>query len=153
MENHFFLKGKTMKQISNNFTILNRDYNTQRYNIKLCISHNFSYSLCFSLLFYFLSLTQFFKTIMSSLSQGLLTSPNGQMTFLLWIILYLWEPKMCRLTWQLLGMLGNVLAVLGMLCNVLSMLATFSASSACFFARSQEFHIEENPPHLLPYKL
>ena len=109
MENYFFLKGKTMKQILNNFTILNRDYNTQRYNIKLCISHNFSYSLCFSLLFYFLSLTQFFKTIMSSLSQGLLTSPNGQMTFLLWIILYLWEPKMCRLTWLFLGMLGNVL--------------------------------------------
>ena len=31
----------------------------------------------------------------------------------------LWEPKMCRLALQLLGMLGNVL---GMLCNVLGML-------------------------------
>ena len=38
----------------------------------------------------------------------------------------LWEPKMCRLAWQLLGMFGNVLGmlgnVLGMLCNVLGML-------------------------------
>ena len=46
---------------------------------------------------------------------------------------------MCRLAWQLLGMLGNVLGllgmlrnVLGMLCNVLGMLTTSSASSACF---------------------
>ena len=46
---------------------------------------------------------------------------------------------MCRLAWQLLGMLGNVLGllsmlrnVLGILCNVLGMLATSSASSACF---------------------
>ena len=41
-------------------------------------------------------------------------------------LLLLWEPKMCRLAWQLLGMLGNVLGmlrnVLGMLCNVLGML-------------------------------
>ena len=51
----------------------------------------------------------------------------------------MWEPKMCRLAWQLLGMLGNVLGlldmlhnVLGMLCNVLGMLATSSASSACY---------------------
>ena len=29
---------------------------------------------------------------------------------------------MCRLAWQLLGMLGNVLGLLGMLCNVLGML-------------------------------
>ena len=33
----------------------------------------------------------------------------------------LWEPKMCRLAWQLLGMLGNVLGLLGMLRNVLGM--------------------------------
>ena len=33
----------------------------------------------------------------------------------------MWEPKMCRLAWQLLGMLGNVLDLLGMLGNVLSM--------------------------------
>ena len=39
---------------------------------------------------------------------------------------------MCRLAWQLLGMLGNVLGLLGMLRNVLGMLATSSASSACF---------------------
>ena len=44
----------------------------------------------------------------------------------------MWEPKMCRLAWQLLGMLGNVLGLLGMLRNVLGMLATSSASSACF---------------------
>ena len=31
-----------------------------------------------------------------------------------------WEPKMCRLVWQLLGMLGNVLGDLGMhICKVL----------------------------------
>ena len=41
---------------------------------------------------------------------------------------------MCRLVWQLLGMLGNVLGLLGMLRNV-------------------ESHIEEKPPYLLPYKL
>ena len=34
----------------------------------------------------------------------------------------MWEPKMCRLAWQLLGMLGNVLGLLGMLHNVLGML-------------------------------
>ena len=28
---------------------------------------------------------------------------------------------MCRLAWQLLGLLGNVLGLLGMLCNVLGM--------------------------------
>ena len=51
----------------------------------------------------------------------------------------MWEPKMYRLAWQLLGMLGNVLGllgmlrnVLGMLYNVLGMLATSSAPSACF---------------------
>ena len=35
---------------------------------------------------------------------------------------HLWEPKMCRLAWQLLGMLGNVVGLLGMLRNVLGML-------------------------------
>ena len=34
----------------------------------------------------------------------------------------MWEPKMCRLAWQLLGILGNVLGLLGMLRNVLGML-------------------------------
>ena len=37
----------------------------------------------------------------------------------------MWEPKMCRLAWQLPGMLGNVLGmlrnVLGMFGNVLGM--------------------------------
>ena len=33
----------------------------------------------------------------------------------------MWEPKMCKLAWQLLGMLGNVLGLLGMLRNVLGM--------------------------------
>ena len=51
------------------------------------------------------------------------------------------------------GLLGNsqaclatFSAVLGILCNVLGMLATFSTSSACIFARSLKFHIEENSP-------
>ena len=51
------------------------------------------------------------------------------LNFLFYLLLLLWEPKMCRLAWQLLGMLGNVLGlldmlrnVLGMLCNVLGML-------------------------------
>ena len=34
----------------------------------------------------------------------------------------MWEPKMCRPAWQLLGLLGNVLGLLGVLCNVLGML-------------------------------
>ena len=33
----------------------------------------------------------------------------------------MWEPKMCRPAWQLLGLLGNVLGLLGMLRNVLGM--------------------------------
>ena len=33
----------------------------------------------------------------------------------------LWEPKMCRLARQLLGLLGNVLGLLGMFRNVLGM--------------------------------
>ena len=33
----------------------------------------------------------------------------------------MWEPKMSRLAWQLLGLLGNVLGLLGMLRNVLGM--------------------------------
>ena len=56
VENPFSLKGKTTGQTPNNFTILNRYYNTQRYNLSkekfsfsfhsllsssLCISHNF----------------------------------------------------------------------------------------------------------------
>ena len=35
--------------------------------------------------------------------------------------MWVWEPKMCRLAWQLLGMFGNVLGLLGMLRNVLGM--------------------------------
>ena len=38
------------------------------------------------------------------------------------MFMVLWELKMCRLAWQLLGMLGNVLDLLGMLRNVLGML-------------------------------
>ena len=48
----------------------------------------------------------------------------------------MWEPKMCRLVWQLLGMLGNVLGLLGMLlqrprhaCNVLGLLGMLPARS------------------------
>ena len=65
----------------------------------------------------------------------------------------LWEPKMCRLAWQLLGMLGNVLGLLGMLRNVLSMfrnvlrmLATSSTSSACFPQGSRSSTSKIKPP-------
>ena len=58
-----------------------------------------------------------------------------------------WEPKMCRLAWQLLGMLGNVLDhPLGMLCNVLDMLATSSASSACFLQGPRSPTSKKNSP-------
>ena len=72
----------------------------------------------------------------------------------------LWEPKMCRLALQLLGMLGNVLGRPRHAlqrprhalqrprhaCNVLG-------RPRHAFARSEESHIEEKPPHLLPYKM
>ena len=65
----------------------------------------------------------------------------------------MWEPKMCRLAWQLLGMLGNVFGllgmlrnVLGMLCNVLGMLATSSASSACFPQGPRSLTSKKKPP-------
>ena len=72
--NPFSLKGKIMRQTLNNFTISNKDYNTQRYNLskeKLSFSFHsvlsflpciFSYPLYFSLPFCLLSFTQFFKT-------------------------------------------------------------------------------------------
>ena len=71
----------------------------------------------------------------------------------------MWEPKMCRLAWQLLGMLGNVLGLLGMLRNVLGM-PWQRPRHACNVlgllgmlpARSQESHIEDKTPHLLLYK-
>ena len=51
----------------------------------------------------------------------------------------MWELKMCRLVWQLLGMLGSVL---GMFCNVLGMLYNVLGVPH-----------RRKPPHLLPYKL
>ena len=74
---------------------------------------------------------------------------------ILYFYIILWEPKMCRLAWQLLGMLGNVLdrprhASQRLrhasqrprhACNVLSILGMLPA-------RSQESHIEDKPPHL-----
>ena len=39
----------------------------------------------------------------------------------IYIYMCVWEPKMCRPAWQLLGLLGNVLGLLGMLGNVLGM--------------------------------
>ena len=79
VENLFSLKRKITGQTSNNFTILNRDYNIQRYNLStkkkpslFLFSHcsllhyvsltNFSCSLYVSLLLCLFSLTQFFKT-------------------------------------------------------------------------------------------
>ena len=60
---------------------------------------------------------------------------------------------MCRLALQLLGMLGNVLGRPRMLCNVLGMLCNVLGRPRHAFARSEESHIEEKPPHLLSYKL
>ena len=40
----------------------------------------------------------------------------------------MWEPKMCKLAWQFLGMLGNIL---GMLCNVLDMLCKVLGMPFC----------------------
>ena len=49
---------------------------------------------------------------------GLCELKISNRNFRVYNIIYMWEPKMCRLAWQLLGMLGNVL---GMLRNVLGM--------------------------------
>ena len=94
MKNHFSLKGKITRQTLNNFTILNKDYNIWIYNLgkekffffslmALCFTvylSQFSLVICVFLLFCLLSLTQFFKTTLSSHS-GILSAPNGQMTF------------------------------------------------------------------------
>ena len=57
-------------------------------------------------------------------------------------IYILWEPKMCRLALQLLGMLG----VLGMLCNVLGMLATSSADIGMLLQGPRSPTSKRNPP-------
>ena len=49
---------------------------------------------------------------------GLCELKMSNRNFRVYNIIYMWEPKMCRLAWQLLDMLGNVL---GMLRNVLGM--------------------------------
>ena len=74
----------------------------------------------------------FFDNLVDNLLRKKRKEKNKTKYNLLYRIIMLWKPKMCRLAWQLLGMLGNVLGLLGMLCNVLGMLATSSASSACF---------------------
>ena len=57
---------------------------------------------------------------------------------------------MCRLAWQLLGMLGNVLGLLGMLRNVLGMLynvlGMLATSSACFAQGPRSPTSKINPP-------
>ena len=53
----------------------------------------------------------------------------------------MWEPKMCRLAWQLLGLLGNVL---DMLCNVLGVLGVH-------FCKVLGVPHQRKPPHLLPF--
>ena len=69
-------------------------------------------------------------------------------------LMILWEPKMCRFTWQLLGMLGNVLGLLGMLCNVLGMLGNILGLLGMPFSQGpRSLTSKKNPPHLLPYKL
>ena len=61
MENHFFLKGKTTGQTPNNFTILNRDYNTQRYNLSKKKTIFFFSLTALFLTVYFLLLSLFFS--------------------------------------------------------------------------------------------
>ena len=64
---------------------------------------------------------------------------------------------MCRLTWQLLGMLGNILGmlcnVLGMLCNVLGVLCNVLDVLGMHFCKVLGVPHRRKPPHLLPYKL
>ena len=65
----------------------------------------------------------------------------------------MWEPKMCRLAWQLLGMLGNVLdrprhalQRPRHACNVLDVLGMH-------FCKVLRVPHRRKLPHLLPYKL
>ena len=60
-----------------------------------------------------------FSFIFSATKKNRQSSKKNPQDLVLKIML--WERKMCRLTWQLLGMLGNVLSLLGMLRNVLAM--------------------------------
>ena len=58
---------------------------------------------------------------------------------------------MCRLAWQLLSMLGNIL---GMFCNVLSMLGNVLGVLSMPFRKVLGVPYRKTPPpHLLPYKL
>ena len=62
-------------------------------------------------------------------------------------LMILWEPKMCRFTWQLLGMLGNVLGLLGMLCNVLGMLGNILGLLGMPFSQGpRSLTSKKNPP-------
>ena len=54
---------------------------------------------------------------------------------------------MCRLAWQLLGMLGNVLGLLGMLRNVLGMLCNVLGLLGMPFCKVLEVpHQRKTPP-------
>ena len=70
----------------------------------------------------------------------------------------MWESKMCRHAWQLLGMLGNVLGRPQHAlqrprhaCNVLGMLATSLAELGMLLQGPRS--PTSTPPYLLPYKL
>ena len=65
----------------------------------------------------------------------------------------MWEPKMCRLALQLLGMLGNVLGrPRHALQRPKHALQRSRPTSACFYKVLGVPHPRETP-HLLPYKL
>ena len=72
----------------------------------------------------------------------------------------LWEPKMCRLAWQLLGMLGNALERPWHAwqrprhaCNVLGVLGMPFCKVLGVPHRRKTPPLAALPPHLLPYKL
>ena len=58
----------------------------------------------------------------------------------------LWEPKMCRLAWQLLGMLGNVLGLLGML---ESLVVHYSLGFTAYKEASGGFYLRCGTPRTL----
>ena len=85
---------------------------------------------------------------------------NPPLATYIYIFIYMWEPKMCRLALQLLGMLGNVLGrprhALQRPRHALQRpkhaLQRSRPTSACFYKVLGVPHRRETP-HLLPYKL
>ena len=70
------------------------------------------------------------------------------------IYIYMWESKMCRLAWQLLGMLGNVFdRPRHALQRPRHALQRPRRPRHAFSQRPRSPTSKINPPHLLPYKL